>query len=304
MIDSMLKFWNQLWFEQVSPAPVCLFRILFGLLVLISNILWEPELLNYFGPNGLVSVSTVEQFEQGPRFSLLFLQPNSESFVVAIYAILLLSSFTVMIGFCTRPSLIILFVCLISFHHRNVAILHSGDTLLRLFAFLLIFSSAGKMFSFDNRTTSLSDQWKIKSDCWPQRLLQLQLAAVYCATFLAKTAGQTWWDGTAVYYTSRLEAFQRFPMPFVFDHLWTCQCLTYTTLLVELALFTLVWFKKTRYIALCAGVLMHLGIDWTMNIPLFEYTMIIGFINFVEASDIKKFFEALKFGSAYQPAPR
>ncbi|MBS1955562.1 MAG: HTTM domain-containing protein [Cyanobacteria bacterium SZAS-4] len=304
MIDSIPKFWNQLWFDQVSPAPVCLFRILFGLLVLISNIIWAPELLNYFGPNGLVSVATIEQFEHGPRFSLLFLQPNSEPFVIAIYAILLLSSLTVTIGLFTRPSLIILFVCLISFHHRNVAILHSGDTLLRLFTFLLIFSSAGKMFSFDNRTTSLTDQWKIRSDCWPQRLLQLQLAAVYCATFMARTVGQTWWDGTAVYYASRLEAFQRFPMPYVFDHLWTCQFLTYTTLLVELALFTLVWFKKTRYIALCAGILMHLCIDWTMNIPLFEYTMIIGFINFVEASDIKKFCQALKFGSAYQPAPR
>ncbi len=288
------KIWDQFWFDQVSPAPICIFRILYGALILTSNLLWAPDLLNYFGPNGIVSVETIQQFEKGPRFSLLFIQPGSEALVITLYAVLIVSSITVMLGFLTRPSLIILFVCLISFHHRNVAILHSGDTLLRLYAFILIFSPAGKMFAIDKLKVPITEQWKIRSDCWPQRLMQLQIAAVYCQTFWAKTTGQTWWNGTAVYYASRIEEFQKFPVPFLFDHLWTCEFLTYATLAIELALWTLIWFKQTRYIVLIAGIIMHLGMDWSMNIPLFEYTMIIGFINFVDASDIKNVFALIK----------
>ncbi|HEY9676996.1 MAG TPA: HTTM domain-containing protein [Drouetiella sp.] len=289
----IVDFWNKFWFEPVSPAPLCLFRICFGTLVLISALLWLPDLLAYFGPKGMVSVTTIQQFEKGLRFSILFMSPQSETLVVTLYLVLVISAIAVTVGFITRASLIVLFLTLVSFHHRDAAILHSGDTLLRIFNFLLIFSPCGEMFSFDKRHIPLESQWEIKCNCWTQRLLQLQLAAVYCQTSLAKSVGHTWWDGTAVYYAVRLQEFQKFSTPYLFDQLWTCRILTYSTLAIEGSLWTLVWFRKTRYIVLAAGLVMHLGIDWTMNIPLFEYTMIIAYLNFLDASDLRKISQIL-----------
>ncbi|MCH8977769.1 MAG: hypothetical protein IH945_00805, partial [Armatimonadetes bacterium] len=44
---------------------------------------------------------------------------------------------------------------------------------------------------------------------------------------------------------------------------------TYGTLLVELALATLVFARPMRKWVLLAGVAMHAGIEYRMNIPLF-----------------------------------
>jgi Vitamin K-dependent gamma-carboxylase len=254
--------------------------------------LLAPDLLNFFGSDGLVSVSSIHQYEHGPRFSIFFLLPASNSMVICIFSLLVLVSIMVMVGLYTRLNLVILFLCLVSFHHRNVLIFNSGDTLLRVLGFILIFSPAGDMFSLDYlrrrvKSACYPDQWNLIDSGWSKRLLQLQIAAVYCQSVFAKLSTETWWNGTAVYYTSRLEEFSRFQIPFVFDHLWTCNILTWGTLVVEFSLFTLIWIREFRYYVLFAGVLLHIGIDLSMNIPLFEYIMIASYIIFVEPQHLR-----------------
>ena len=263
--------------------------------MLLSGLLWTPDLLTYFGPKGLVSLSTMQEWESGPRFSLFFWIPEHNGIVIFIFVLMLLAAAGVALGLYTRVSLVLLCMCLISFHHRNVVILHSGDTLLRVMGLLLIFSPAGRMFSLDYlRRSNRGDPWEMKTTCWTQRLLQFQIAALYCQTFLAKLGGDTWRNGTAIYYTSRLEEFSKLPVPYLFDHLWTCNLLTWGTLVVEFSLWTLIWIRPLRYYVLAAGVLLHLGIDWTMNIPLFEYVMIASYVNFVDGKDLKAAFSFVK----------
>lgn len=290
------QLWHTFWFKAESPAPVCIFRILLGVLVLVCGLFWIPNLPNFFGPRALTSAQTIQEYEHGPRFSLFFILPQNEPVMVAIFIVLMVSALCTTLGVYTRASLIVLFTCLVSFHHRNPTILHSGDTLLRIFAFLLIFAPCGAMFSLDQfwKRSDISQIWEIRYPVWPQRLMQLQIAAVYCQAFWSKLGGETWRDGTAVYYVSRLEEFSRFSIPYVFDHLWTCQLLTWGTLGIEFALWTLVWIKGLRYYVLLAGIALHAGIEWTMNIPLFEYIMVASYINFVSSEDLKKVLEKTK----------
>src|SRR5258706_279641 len=104
------------------------------------------------------------------------------------------------------------------------------------------------------RGTAPEDPWQIRSSCWTQRLLQLQLSAVYCQAFFVKTNVAVWQNGTAIYYISKLEEMARLPVPFFFDHLWTCQLLTWGAMAIELSMFTLIWFKPLRYYVLIAAV--------------------------------------------------
>jgi predicted DCC family thiol-disulfide oxidoreductase YuxK len=138
-------------------------------------------------------------------------------------------------------------------------------------------------------------------------LLQIQVAFLYFYAFVWKISGAMWLSGIAVYYTSRLAEFWRFPVPYVFEHIWTIKLWTWSTLLVELALGTLVWIKEFRYWVLLAGVLLHLGIDYTMNIPLFAYIMTGAYVTFVEPEHLQKAFEwfKAKFNRAtkYSEAP-
>ena len=93
---------------------------------------------------------------------------------------------------------------------------------------------------------------------WAQRMLQIQTAVVYFATFYWKSLGILWINGTAVYYALRLEDFQRFPLP-PLHNLFLIKTLTWSTLVIEFALGVLIWFKETRYPVLLAR---HMSAHW------------------------------------------
>ncbi|MNT70315.1 hypothetical protein D3C72_2086830 [compost metagenome] len=46
------------------------------------------------------------------------------------------------------------------------------------------------------------------------------------------------------------------------------------------------WLKDLRYWILLAGVGLHIGIEITMNIPLFEWIMIAGMASMIDSRDI------------------
>jgi hypothetical protein len=167
---------------------------------------------------------------------------------------------------------------------------------MRVTVFWLIFAASGNALSIDrlrnkSKTVDLPgpafENYKPVS-IWPLRLLQLQLTLVYLHTFVAKFWGASWFDGNAVYYSSRVEDLKRFPLPYIFDHMWTIKFLTWSTLGLEFCLFTLIWIKETRYIVLACGVIFHLTIDYHMNIPFFEYLMIVSYVLFIDPKDLAR----------------
>jgi predicted DCC family thiol-disulfide oxidoreductase YuxK len=116
----------------------------------------------------------------------------------------------------------------------------------------------------------------------------LQLTLAYLDTFFWKASGSKWLEGSAVYYATRMQDFMRFPLPFFLDNMFVLSLLTWGTLLVEAWLFSLIWFRKTRYTVLAVGLLMHLGIDLFINLPVFEWVFMSMFILFVYPEDLAK----------------
>jgi hypothetical protein len=116
--------------------------------------------------------------------------------------------------------------------------------------------------------------------------MQLQVSLVYAVTVLLKMRGQTWPNGTALYYTGRLEEFQRFPLPFVQDSLLLINLLTYWTLATEVALAFLIWIPVLRPLVLLSGILLHAGIEYSMNVPLFGLTMVATYLLFIDVEPL------------------
>ncbi len=106
--------------------------------------------------------------------------------------------------------------------------------------------------------------------------------------FSKKIVGIFWQNGTAVYFSSHFTEMQHLPIKYIFDHLWTIQLLTWTTLAIEFSLAFLIWFKPIRYYVIALGVFMHLIIDWSMLIPQFEWLMIVSYILFIEPDDLDR----------------
>jgi len=296
-VRRLVRYWNRFFFAPCPPTAIALYRILFGILVLADIALLWPDLMVWYGEKGAVTLETALRTAQGTRLNLFPLLPPGDLWVQLFFAVVVLFAFFLTIGLFTRVSSVIVFVGLISIHHRNLFIINSGDGLLRITGFLLMFAPCGAAISVDRmrriRKGIQSPEPTLHSP-WAQRLIQIQLAIAYFSTFYWKTQGSMWIDGTALYYVSRLSEFQRFPVPFLFENLWLIKLATWFTLLAEFALGVLVWIKEFRYYVLAAGVLLHLGIEWSMNIPLFEWIFIAAYITFIEPAHLDKSWQWLR----------
>ena len=290
-IKTIINGWNRFFFEPISPVPVALYRIMLGLVILMSHILLAPDIFTWFSDRGTLSFATARKLSGGMGFNLFTWLPHSDAMVWTVFLVSCLAALLMTLGLFTRTSTVILYVTLITLHHRNTLVLNSGDTFLRIATFFMMFAPAGAALSLDRLIRIARGKetgFPAPRAPWAQRLIQCQLAILYIYAFVWKTMGVMWLSGTAVYYTSRVAEFWRFPVPYVFEHIWTIKLWSWATLLVELALGTLVWIKELRYWVLLTGVLLHLGIEYSMNIPLFAFIMISAYILFVEPEHLAR----------------
>jgi hypothetical protein len=64
---------------------------------------------------------------------------------------------------------------------------------------------------------------------------------------------------------------------------------TWGSIFAEFLGWTLIWFRETRYFVLIVLLGLHIGIEYAMNIPIFEHIMIISLIVFIPGEDADKF---------------
>lgn len=121
---------------------------------------------------------------------------------------------------------------------------------------------------------------------WAQRMIQIELSLLYFMTFCSKSQGPAWIDGTALYYVYHLDQFHRFPVPGFLESLFLVRLETWFTLAIEFSLGVLIWFKELRYYVLALGALLHLSLEYTMNVPMFQWTALAMYVTFVDGADL------------------
>ncbi|MEK2690183.1 HTTM domain-containing protein [Bdellovibrio sp. GT3] len=287
------------WDFFFKPQPVNhigLMRVLFGLILIFNWYMIWSYLDVFWGVDGLVTLKTSIEYGSSLRFSLFDLMPNDPRVPALLAIVNLMAAIGVTLGLFTRTSMVVAFVTLLSFQNRNDFILNSGDIVLRNILFFMMFSAAGKAYSLDQWIKSLRHgKWKVPvmERPWAVRLIQIQFCVIYVATVLFKIKGNSWVDGTAIYIATRLDEFVRYPVPLL-NSLAVIKVMTWSTLVVEFAMGTLVWFKDLRYWILLAGIGLHLGIEVVMSIPMFEWVMIAAMLSLVDPYDFVKFENAGK----------
>lgn len=280
-LNQLRDFWWHYWLQPTSPASVCVLRILLGILIVVSTLMFLPESANYFGPQGLVSENSINRYHGEGHFSLLFLLPRTDSSVSAVLYCLLLSSICMALGLHTRATTVIAFVCLVSLHHRNPLIMNGGDTLLRVLCFLMIFAPAGAMYSLDALNSRKKSPAPPLHAPWAQRLIELQICALYCQAFWCKAMGDDWVNGDAVFYATHMPEYVRFGVPSLLDNIIVLKLMTWGALFIEFAFWTFIWVKELRYWVLALGIALHCGIEFAMNIPLFELIIMASYMAFI-----------------------
>jgi hypothetical protein len=306
-LESVGRAWNTFFFAPQRPTPIALYRIAYGMLVILDVLLLWPEWLTWFGPRGLQSIGTMHALAAGTRINLFATLPETDASANAIFWILLVSAVFVTTGFLTRLSSAVVFVGLTSLHQRNLFITNGGDSLLRVTGFFLIFAPAGAALSIDRlvRVWRGVEPVEVRPRApWAQRMIQIEVAALYLSSFWAKAQGPHWLDGTATYYAFHLEQLRRFPLPSWFLTPAIVRLSTWLTLALEFSLGVLIWFKDLRYWILLSALLLHAFIEYSMNIPLFEWIMCSAFITFVYPEDLTRVWQRVRtWVAARLPAP-
>ncbi|HZQ55814.1 MAG TPA: HTTM domain-containing protein [Bryobacteraceae bacterium] len=290
-LRSAIEAWNRFFFEPQSPLPVSLFRIFYGIVVIVNLLLLHGDWLAWYGTHAWVSLSTMRQLEPGPRLTLFSIIPQKDQWIGMFFWVFLGLAVFLMAGFLTRFSTAAVFLCLTSIHQRNLYITHSGDTFLRIAGFFLIFAPAGAALSLDRligrRRGKETEEIQPRSP-WAQRLIQLQLALVYLMSFWWKSMGAVWVNGTALYYVIHLDELRRFPLPHWIEHPVILKLGTWLTLALEFSLGVLIWFKELRYPLLLLGLLFHLCLEYSFNVPMFQWDILSAYILFVDPADIAR----------------
>ena len=288
-LRSAVRVWDEFFFAKESPVPICLFRIIYGALVIATLLLLRPDWLTWYGVHGWVSLPTALKLEPGNRLNLFAIIPQSDSWINALFWFALGSAVLLTIGLFTRINSILVFVFLTSIQQRNLYITHGGDTFLRLAGFFLIFAPAGAAFSVDRliRIRRGKEPAVIEARRpWAQRMIQIQLSLLYFVTFLMKIKGAPWLQGSALFYVYHLDELKRFPLPNWFFKPIMLKLGSWSALALEFSLGVLIWVRDFRYVLLSMGLLFHLWLEYSLNIPLFQWDILSAYVLFVDPDEM------------------
>jgi hypothetical protein len=277
-------------FESCDPRIASLFRIGYSVLLLVYVGAWLSDYPRWFTEEGIFSRDAAANLYAGRYPSVLNHFDFSSTFVATCLWILLGQSVLLLLGCWSRFQIACIFLWLVTFHHRNVLIVDGEDTVFRLFAFWMIWMPLDYAWSF---TSWRKGEWlsarsapseKDVADAWGLRLIHVQVTLIYASAAVSKLGGETWWDGTAMYYVwnmqdlggrlSLTEAWLDWP--------WLVRLATWSSLAVEIFLPFGLWWRRTRWLAVVLGVALHLAIELTMNLFLFEWIMILGLLGFLD----------------------
>lgn len=291
-----LRSLNTSLFGWGSPVVFGVVRMVTGFLALVNFLMISIDFDAWFTERGFIPVWHATRWgslvtESGwevPRINFLAGVSN-EGITIFVYALCCLACLTTCLGLWTRLSSILMFLLITTLHHRAGDILHSGDTLLRQMAFLVMIAPSGMACSIDRliglRKGTAPPEPAVVS-IWPQRLMQFQVSVLYFTTVWHKWGGSHWRDGTATWFVPQLHEFDRFPTPAFMDQQPMVAITTYGTLLAELGIALLAYSKPLRKWVLIAGVILHAGIEYRFNIPLFSMVMTSTYLAFYDGEEI------------------
>jgi hypothetical protein len=284
-----IRAWNHFWFGRISARPLGLLRILYGLVVIAHVSFLAYDAKPWLTDEGYLRGSEARELAGPWRPSPLQWVQDPLTVRLSLAAVGVLGALLAL-GWRTRIVSVLLYLGVLCIHNRLLLVASGADILLVCLAFYLMLSPCGAAYSLDARRIArkrgtLAEPVIIP---WAQRLIQIQVAVVYFMTALCKAAGATWTDGTALYYVLNEPEFGRWTFG-LSDSYILLSFLTYGALVLEFALPFLLWFKSSRPYAIAAGVALHVGIIFTINIPLFGEMMMLAYLSFVTPDELDAF---------------
>jgi hypothetical protein len=268
--------------HPVKAAPLAVFRILFGGLMLFSTIRF-------------LSQNWVETYYIRPTvhfkyFGFEFVRDFGE-YTYILYAITLLASFGILIGYKYRWSAVLFFLSFTYCELIDKTYYLNHYYFVSIIGFLLIFLPANAYFSVDAKRHS-----KIAFTHIPRYnifVIQLMLCIVYFYAGLAKLNSD--WLLRAMPLQIWLPSLYDLPLlGDLFQKQWMHYVMSWSGMLYDLSIPFLLFYKRTRLFAFLLVVVFHVLTRVLFPIGIFPYVMISSTLIFFDATIHEKIITGLR----------
>jgi len=310
--DETIAAWDRFWFTPRTSETLALIRIATGMILLYSHLVLATDLMAFLGPNAWVDNDTARQLHDGGfgirDWGRSYLWRIDGAGVIWTHHLLtILVTLAMTVGFLTRMTVPLAWFLQLMLVHRLTGALFGLDQIMTYSAMYLMLSPCGGCFSIDallrarreSKAGPDSSLAPSRTDwLFPRnepsvaatlatRLFQLHLCVIYLFGGLAKARGESWWDGTAVWYAVANYEYQSMDLTWLGRFPRVFSLLSHVTMFWEVFYCALVWPKLTRPIVLALAVAVHGGIALFLGMITFGVMMIVANMIFVPPTLIR-----------------
>ncbi|WP_105567532.1 HTTM domain-containing protein [Microbacterium halophytorum] len=287
--------------EHRASYGVAVMRMGFGAMTIALILMFLPDMSYSFGEGsrwGEVYYRTSRVDDYAWPISDLFSRQDSDAVTLVKVAVLLAVAVAYMVGWRMRIISPLFVVVLLGFASTNPQLFATGHhQTLRVMLIFLLLADTSRVWSLDARRRRLKGEppalgfRDIRLPRWVPVLANnvavilvgAQLCIIYVSSALWKLQGPMWHDGTAVYYTLRLQELAL--LPWLNDLIWPLTPLvivaTYAAVYGQLLFPLMLLNRWTRIVGLVVVTGMHFAIGILLALPWFSLVMIFSDMIFI-----------------------
>ena len=267
MKDSIANYFN----KHTSAAPLAVFRMFFGFLMLISII--------RFWSKGWIHSLYIEPIFHFSYYGFESVKPLG-LYTYALFIICAVSSFFVAIGYKYRLSVLIFFLSFTYIELMDKTTYLNHYYFVSVVSFIMLFIPCNAMFSYD----AISAQKSYKTvPKWTVDTFKLMLGIVYFYAGVTKINSD--WLLNAMPLKLWLKS--KYNLPFIGQTLmqqeWFHFFMSWGGMFYDITIPFLLLFRKTRSFAFVLVVAFHITTRILFPIGMFPYIMILSTIIFFDA---------------------
>lgn len=289
---SLRDAWYEIWFQNKNTLPLEVVRLGLGCLMFFNYALLLPsDVVALYADSGLFDRAVVPEMNQFYSFSW-FVYFEKDWQALTFHYVFVSLCFLFFIGWQTRWVKWLVLLGHLSYFNRNEFLFYGVDSVLIAVLIPLCIAPIGQALSLDRirqvrrykDTVNVSARPELATSqrgfaC--QRLIQVQMAAIYFTAGIEKLYGAAWWLGDAP-WIAMVNNQTAFSLLGLFaPHYWIINLMAFGTILIEIAYPFLIWGRKSRPYLLVAALLLHLGIAVFLGIVYFSAVMAFGHLAFM-----------------------
>ena len=260
---------KQYFEKHTEAAPLAVFRIFFGLLMLISII--------RFWSYGWIDALYIQPKFFFSYYGFEFIKPLGV-YTYLVFVVCAISAIFVALGYKYRIAIITFFLSFTYIELMDKTTYLNHYYFISILSFLMIFLPANAYFSIDAKIKGVSFQ---KVPRWTIDAIKLLLGIVYFYAGLAKLNSD--WLLKAMPLKIWLPS--KYDIPFLGDLMhqeWVHYTFSYTGAIYDLCIPFLLLFRRTRVFAFVLVVIFHILTRVLFPIGMFPYIMIISTLIFFD----------------------